>query len=145
MTSSVIFGLDGVLANNQRRRHLIEKNPPDWRAFYDQGRIEEDFSNGSMIQLSRQLSEMNKIVIVTERPITVSEVTRRWLKEHGISYGAVITRQDRKHDCVAEYKIEMIRGLQREGCKPWLLIDCDPEVIRMAKSNFGVQGMLVTF
>ena len=65
MTSSVIFGLDGVLANNQRRRHLIEKDPPDWRAFYDQDRVEEDFSNSSMIEMCRQLSEMNKIVIVT--------------------------------------------------------------------------------
>jgi hypothetical protein len=82
---------------------------------------------------------------VTERPITVSEVTRRWLKERGVSYEAVITRQDRKHDCVAEYKIEMIRGLQREGCKPWLLVDCDPQVIRMAQSDVGVQGMLVRF
>ena len=101
MSESVIFGLDGVLANNKHRLHHIEKDPPDWRAFYGQAVVEEDGGFNRMIQLCQQLSESNTIIILTERPIAVSEVTRRWLKWHGISREAVFTRQDRSYDLVA--------------------------------------------
>lgn len=96
-----------------------------------------------MIQLCQQLSESNTIIILTERPIAVSEVTRRWLKWHGISREAVFTRQDRSYDLVADYKIEEMKRIKREGWKPWLVIDCDPEVVSQARSAAGAQGLLV--
>mgnify|MGYP002529018731 CR=1 FL=1 len=143
MSESVIFGLDGVLANNKHRLHHIEKDPPDWRAFYGQDAVEEDGGFSPMIQLCQQLSESNTIIILTERPIAVSEVTRRWLKWHGLSREVVFTRQDRSYDLVADYKIEEMKRIKREGWKPWLVIDCDPEVVRKARSAAGAQGLLV--
>ena len=96
-----------------------------------------------MIQLCQQLAASNTIIILTERPITVSEVTRRWLKFNGIPTLAVYTRQDCKYDDVSAYKIRMMKRLKREGCSPWLFVDCDPAAVREARVACGAQGMLV--
>ena len=142
MTDCIIFGLDGVLANNKHRLHHIEKDPPDWRAFYGMAVVEDDGGYSPMIRLCLQLSESNKIIILTERPIAVSEVTRRWLRR-GIPSETVFFRQDCKYDGVSEYKIGMMKYLKREGFSPWLFIDSDPEAVRRARSACGAQGMLV--
>ena len=143
MNECVIFGLDGVLANNRNRLHHIEKDPPDWRAFFGQDAVEEDGGNHQMIKLCQQLSESNTIIILSERPIAVSEVTRRWLRGHGIPREAVFTRQDCKYDDVAEYKIGMMKYLKREGFSPRVFIDCDPAAVRRARNACGAQGLLV--
>jgi len=44
---------------------------------------------------------------------------------------------------VSAYKIRMMKQFRREGFKPWLVIDCDPEVVRRAGVAAGAQGMLV--
>ena len=143
MAGSVVFGLDGLLANHKHRLHHIEKDPPDYRAFYGQDVVGDDGGYKSMIQLCQQLAVSNTVIILTERPIAVSEVTRRWLKWHNIPRLAVYTRQDCKYDDVSAYKIKMLKQFRREGFKPWLVIDCDPEVVRQARRAAGAQGLLV--
>ena len=86
--SAVIFALDGVLANDTHRQP-DEGREVSWRQRYDQALIEEDPPIPEMVRLCQQLGEESDIVIVTERPITVSEVTIKWIRSHGLQYDGI--------------------------------------------------------
>jgi hypothetical protein len=126
---TVIFALDGVLANPKKRRVHIEKPLPDWRAYYRQDLIEEDAPVPAMMALCKQLAENNEIVLTTDRPITVSEVSRRWLKGYGVPFDMILWRQDRDPGDGAAHKIQAARELKAEGSRPWLAIEFDPHVV----------------
>lgn len=126
MPGTVVFVLDGVLALPRKRRHHIEKQPPDWRAYFDQNLLDEDAPNRPMVALCQQLAETNEIILITERPIGVSEVTCKWLKGTGIPFDHIIWRQGRVQDPVGDYKITTMETLQSDGWRPWLIIDDDP-------------------
>ncbi len=141
--SAVIFTLDGVLANDTHRQPA-KGQKMHWRQRYDQALIEEDHPFPEMIRLCRQLSEANGIVIVTERPITVSEVTINWMRSHGIKYDAIYMKQDLR-ECPADLsKIELIQRAKDARWNPWLVIDSDPKLIDKIVSASGIQGLLVS-
>jgi hypothetical protein len=140
--SAVIFALDGVLANDARRRPA-EGQKLLWRQRHDPNLIEEDPSFPNVVQLCKQLGTANDIIIISERPILVSEVTRKWIRRHGIRYGAIYMKQDVKDRPPADSKTELIRQVVDDKWKPWLLVDCDREVLRRVKGLAGIQCLLV--
>lgn len=95
MSRSVIFALDGVLANHEHRR-VPEGTDVPWREEYDQNRMEEDAPYRDMLKLCQQLGERNSILIITERPITVMEVTRKWLGGVDVEFDMLYMKQDVK-------------------------------------------------
>jgi len=129
MWGTVIFALDDVLANPKKRRCHIEKAHPDWRAYYRQDLVEEDAHVPAMVALCKQLAENNEIVLVTDRPMTVSEVTRRWLHDHSIPFDMILWRQSFNHEDGAAHKVQAARDLKAEGNLPWLAIECDPHIV----------------
>jgi hypothetical protein len=129
MWGTVIFALDDVLANPKKRRCHIEKAHPDWRAYYRQDLVEEDAHFPAMVALCKQLAENNEIVLVTGRPMTVSEVTRRWLHGHGITFDMILWRQNYSPEDSTRHKLDAIQNLVAEGTRPWLAVDCDPNIM----------------
>jgi hypothetical protein len=129
MWGTVIFALDDVLADPKKRRCHIEKAKPDWRAYYRQDLVEEDAHVPAMVALCKQLGENNEIVLVTDRPMTVSEVTRRWLHGYGIPFDSILWRQEYGPEDAATHKIAAVRDLKAGGTLPWLAVDCDPSLV----------------
>jgi hypothetical protein len=141
ISDRIIFALDDVLADPKKRRCHIEKAKPDWRAYYRQDLVEEDAHVPAMVALCKQLAENNEIVLVTDRPMTVSEVTRRWLHGHGIPFDMILWRQSLAPSDGIEHKLKVARNLGAEGLRPWLAIDCDPIVIGEYR-RVGVKALL---
>jgi hypothetical protein len=56
MSGSVIFALDGVLANHEYRR-VPERKTVHWREEFEQIRIEEDTPSREVVRLCQQLRE----------------------------------------------------------------------------------------
>ena len=140
--SAVIFALDGVLANDTHRQP-DEGREVSWRQRYDQALIEEDPPIPEMVRLCQQLGEESDIVIVTERPITVSEVTIKWIRSHGLQYDGIYMKQDLS-ECPADVsKLELIQRAQNDRWNPWLVIDNDQKVIDKIAGVSGIQGLLV--
>lgn len=86
---TIIFDLDGTLANIEHRRHWLDKEQhPDmnsdarWRAFY--AACVDDTPNVPVITLLQILRHSFKIAIFSARSGEVRAQTETWLKEHGI-------------------------------------------------------------
>ena len=140
--SAVIFALDGVLANDSHRQPDKDQEV-SWRQRYDQALIEEDPPFPEMVRLCQQLGKESGIVIVTERPITVSEVTTKWIRSHGIEYDTIYMKQDLS-ECPADVsKLGLIQRAKDDRWNPWLVIDSDQKVIDKITSISGIQGLLV--
>lgn len=139
---AIIFGLDGVLADDSHRRPA-DGREMHWREQYDQRIIEEDRPIRHMIRICKQLGETSPLVIVTERPIAVLEVTARWLNQHGIEFDMLYTKQDPKKCLPSETKLKLIHRAIKDKCNPWLVVDCDSSVIDEINGYRSIQGLLV--
>lgn len=79
-----IFDLDGTLALCDHRRHLVEKDPPDWDEFYAQ--CIHDKPNKPIVELCRTLQDCgHDIWIFSGRSDVVKDETREWLAKHSIT------------------------------------------------------------
>lgn len=52
-SKTVIFDIDGTLANIEHRRANLRKNPPDWKVF--NAEMGEDIPNADVVSLYRSL------------------------------------------------------------------------------------------
>lgn len=100
MKDIYIFDLDGTLALNQHRQHLIQKEgKQDWDAF-SQACI-HDMPNEPVLEILCALKRFNpncEIWIVSGRCDSVKEQTIEWLKNNGsggwpVSYDNLIMRE----------------------------------------------------
>jgi hypothetical protein len=139
---TVIFALDGVLAND-RRLQPANGEKVHWRERYDQRVLETLPAFQKMARLCQQLSERNAVTIISERPLAVSEVTRRWLRDRQIEFDLLHMKQDLEERPAADTKVELIKWALDDPCKPWMLFECSESVIRRVKGLGGIQGVLV--
>jgi len=100
-----IFDLDGTLADNSHRLPHIHGNEKDWEAYNlasDKDAIWDDVIN---IAQRLYLAGSN-IFILTGRSEIAAEVTRKWLRDHGVLYHTLIMRTDgnREKDYVLKKK-----------------------------------------
>ena len=77
----IVFDLDGTLSLVGDRVKELQKDPPDWDAFYE--RCGEDEPNVPILMLCNNLLEDgHRITIVTGRREGVFKKTVRWLTKH---------------------------------------------------------------
>lgn len=79
--STVIFDLDGTLADCEHRRHHLAGKKKDWGAFHAACHL--DPPNRPLVRLLHLLRDTgHTIVICTGRSDEYREMTREWLAEH---------------------------------------------------------------
>jgi hypothetical protein len=83
-----IFDLDGTLADNRHRRHLIEGEDKQWRKYLN--KCSEDNPVSKVAKKARKLSDKFEIVILTMRSDEVEQKTWKWLKKHDIPFDELI-------------------------------------------------------
>ena len=94
-TKTVIFDMDGTLANCDHRRHFVEGKKKHFDKFYDA--MGEDTRNGVVCDLC-DMYRLNGwyIIICTGRPESYREITEKWLKDKGVFYNELMMRPDEK-------------------------------------------------
>lgn len=110
--STVVFDLDGTLADVEHRRHHLQGKRPNWAAFNDECHL--DTINEPIVQLLRAMQLAGfKIIICSGREATpaVAEKTVRWLADHHIHYDGLYMRDmgDYRRDC--EVKADFIEQI----------------------------------
>lgn len=78
-----IFDLDGTLALNQHRQHLLETTPRQWDAWNKA--CVGDSPNKPLVTIMRLLQAQGEpIYILTGRDAAVRFETEQWMRRHGV-------------------------------------------------------------
>lgn len=128
--NTVIFDIDGTLADVTHRRALVECEKPDWKAF--NGAIGADTPHHTVVRLLWQLQWAgNKIVLCSGRDGQYRQLTEYWMLRNDIQYDALFMRSvgDRRKDHII--KVELLADIRAAGFNPWLVVDDRDSVVAM--------------
>ena len=80
MSKVILCDIDGTVANNDHRQHLLG-NYKDWNKFFDQMHLDEPINR--TIALIKELhNEKKEVIFLTGRPERYREKTIKWLKKY---------------------------------------------------------------
>jgi hypothetical protein len=91
---TVIFDLDGTLADITKRREMStkENGKIDWDIFFGANNIWFDLPNEPVITMAQLLSEKHRIVIFSGRSKATKDETKRWLKKFDVPFDVIKMR-----------------------------------------------------
>lgn len=127
---SVIFDIDGTLADLTHRLHFVTGDRRDWGAFFEG--MADDGCYADIRDLVFALGrDGNRILLCSGRPDNYRAATETWLSNHDIPYDALYMRpaDDTRPDFIV--KAQLLAGMREDGYEPWLTIDDRPSVVSM--------------
>ena len=92
---TVIFDLDGTLANIDARRDLSTNvnGKIDWDTFFAPDNIQLDLPNRPVVAMAQMMKDAgHRVVIFSGRSKETKEVTRLWLKQFNIPFDVLKMR-----------------------------------------------------
>ena len=96
--NTVIFDLDGTLANIDARRELATKpnGKLDWDVFFDSSNIKLDVPNEPVVQMAQMLAFYGfTIIIFSGRTDKTKYSTRSWLTHNRIPFQKLVMRDSK--------------------------------------------------
>ena len=132
---TIIFDVDGTLADIWHRRKFLEQENPDWKSFNE--KMGDDTPNTPIVELYKTLWDTGKysIVITSGRSEKDREITEQWLVWNEIPFENLEMRQD--NDNRADYiiKEEILKKLIAEGRDILFVVDDRQQVVDMWRRN----------
>lgn len=132
---TVLFDIDGTLANIDHRRPILEKDPHNWQDFF--AAMGDDTPNKAVVDLYSLLwaSEHHECIIVSGRPEDYRKVTEQWFIWNNIPFDRLIMRP--KNDTRADHiiKEEILNTLLSEGKEIAFVVDDRQSVVDMWRRN----------
>ena len=97
MKNTIIFDLDGTLANiDARRAKSLSNDKMDWDVFFDPENIQLDKPNKPVIKMAQLLAEDGfKIVIFSGRNDRSFFTTKSWLSLNRVPFDLLVMRPDK--------------------------------------------------
>ena len=132
---TVIFDVDGTLADISHRRHFVTNNKKNWAQFNAQ--MGEDVINPAVVELYCTLWDSQKydIIIVTGRSEEFREVTEQWLAWKNIPFNRLIMRKARDNRQDSLIKQDILDALKAEGKDIVFAVDDRQQVVDMWRRN----------
>lgn len=135
MKETILFDIDGTLADIQHRRYFLEGGRPDWRSFNSM--MGDDTPNLPVVSLYKTLWESQnfQLILVTGRSEESRKVTEVWLTWNSIPFDRLLMRPlgDFRPDVAV--KQEMLDQLRSEGAKISFVVDDRNSVVEMWRRN----------
>lgn len=135
MTSqSVIFDMDGTLADIGHRRHHVETKPKNWRAF--NAALSADLPNAHIVQLARMYRDAGwTIIVCSGREDVYRTETVEWMERHGVPHDRLYMRPAKDYRSDDVVKAELLKQIRTDGFDPPLAVDDRDRVVAMWRAN----------
>ncbi len=141
---TIIFDIDGTLADVSHRRHHISGGKKDWGKFFDE--MVNDPPLRDVCLLAELLGDhplVNqgaiKLFLFSGRPETHRKETETWLLQHARSYfqkaEALLMRGEGDYRADTIVKKEMLDGIRGQGYDVRFVVDDRPSVVQMWKDE----------
>lgn len=128
---TILFDLDGTLADISHRRRHLEATPPNWKSFNSE--IGADTPKKPIVSLYTSLWDSGKyeIIILTGRMEAQRQHTEQWLTWNNIPFKSLLMRPD--NDFRADYivKEELLNDLLSQGKDILFTVDDRQQVVDM--------------
>lgn len=135
MTKTVLFDIDGTLADINHRRHHVEGRKKNWRLFNES--MGDDVPNQPVVDLYRALwaNPGFELILVTGRNERFRDITGQWLTWNEIPFKRLIMRPDNDSRPDHIIKKNILRQLQDEGKTIHFVVDDRQQVVNMWRAN----------
>lgn len=135
LKKTIIFDIDGTLADISHRRPFVTSATPNWKKFNDL--MGEDIPNRPVVNLYKTLHETKKflMILVTGREEKYRKITEQWLIWNNIPFEKIYMRKTkdfRKDDIV---KKDILNKLRQQGHEIEFAVDDRDSVVKMWRDN----------
>lgn len=132
---TVIFDIDGTLADIQHRRPFLDGKRPDWARF--NAAMGDDTPNAPIVNLYKTLwvSGAYDLQIITGRNEAFRKVTESWLTWNEIEFNRVLMRANKDYRPDNIIKGEILKQLRSEGRDIAFAVDDRQQVVDMWRAN----------
>jgi FMN phosphatase YigB (HAD superfamily) len=132
---TILFDLDGTLADIKHRRKFLEQSSPDWKTFNKL--MGDDKSNLPLIELYKTLWESGKyeMIILTGRNEEYRKLTEQWFAWNEIPFSTLLMRADNDFRADHVVKEEILHSLLSSGKDILFVVDDRKQVVDMWRRN----------
>ncbi|MCK5639714.1 MAG: hypothetical protein KAJ19_02915 [Gammaproteobacteria bacterium] len=127
---AVIVDIDGTIANNNHRRHFVESEKKDWKAF--NAFMHDDVPHNHVVAVLHSLMGKNMAgILATGRGEEHRELTEEWLEKWNIGYDKLYMRPAKDYRSDVIIKGELLEQIKGDGFVPYLCLDDRNSVVEM--------------
>ena len=130
---TVVFDLDGVLADAAGRQHHLERPRRNWRAFFEA--VGDDPVIEEVSTLLHALDRRFTVVLLTARPMSVQPQTHEWLVRNDLRWDLLVMRDVGDYDLAADFKAATVDELRHAGLEPSLAFEDDQRNVEMFRER----------
>jgi hypothetical protein len=128
---TILFDIDGTLADIEHRRGHLDKDKPDWKSFHAE--MGGDTPNAPIVSLYKSLWAAGdfEMILVSGRNERSRALTEQWLVWNDIPFGQILMRPDGDFRADHIIKEEILDGLLAAGKIIEFVVDDRQQVVDM--------------
>lgn len=132
---TILFDIDGTLADITHRRVYLEAEKPNWAAFNRE--MGADTPNAPVVELYKTLLQSGKyeIIIVSGRGEEHRKITENWLIWNEIPFERLIMRAAKDNRADHIIKQDILDQLRAQGKEILFVVDDRDQVVQMWREN----------
>lgn len=138
---TIVFDIDGTLADLSHRIKYLEGEKKDWESFYE--KVDEDEVIEEIAQIFTTyiywIHPSSRVICITGRPERTREATLKWFEEKiGCVPDELYMRKDHDWRPDVEIKKDWVKSLQERGYEIILAFEDRDRVVKMYR-DLGIR------